>query len=70
LIPKIKEILPGGIRIIDSGEAVARQTQNVLREKVGLAENRSGSIDFYTNGDTKVLSDILENRYHVVKKDF
>lgn len=31
LIPQIKKILPEHIQIIDSGEAVARQTQNVLR---------------------------------------
>src|SRR3970282_2916122 len=39
LIPKIKEILPAHIRIIDSGEAVAKHTRNVLQEKVGFASN-------------------------------
>ena len=32
LIPQLKKILPPNIQIIDSGEAVARQTQNVLKE--------------------------------------
>ena len=36
LIPQIKQILPSRIQIIDSGEAVARQTQKVLKEKIGL----------------------------------
>jgi glutamate racemase len=69
LIPKIKEILPDGIRIIDSGEAVARQTQNVLRDKVGLADEKSET-SFYTNSNPKVLSDILGNRHKVMQKDF
>lgn len=70
LIPKIEQILPAGIQIIDSGEAVARQTQNVLRESVGLADEKAGRATFYTNADVNVLSDILENRYQVIQKDF
>jgi len=70
LIPHIRKILPESIRIIDSGEAVARQTQHVLREKVGLAEQRTGKTQFYTNADPKVLSDILQNRYNVTVSDF
>ncbi|KIA96079.1 glutamate racemase [Flavobacterium sp. KMS] len=70
LIPQIKKILPEHIHIIDSGEAVAKQTQNILREKTGF---NNGSVDepiFYTNGNPKVLLDILENKYKVEKKNF
>ncbi|KFF19845.1 glutamate racemase [Flavobacterium hydatis] len=70
LIPQIKKILPEHIQIIDSGEAVAKQTQNVLREKIGF---NNGPIDdpiFYTNGNPKVLSDILENKYKIEEKIF
>lgn len=70
LIPKIKEIIPEHIRIIDSGEAVARQTQHILREKVGLASDRKGRAAFYTNSDEKVLSSLLNNEYQVIKKHF
>ncbi|CAM3462300.1 Glutamate racemase [Flavobacterium longum] len=70
LIPKIKKIIPEQVKIIDSGEAVARQTQHILREKVGLASNRKGSAVFYTNSDQKVLSSLLNNEYQVIKKDF
>ena len=70
LIPKIKEIIPEHVKIIDSGEAVARQTQHILREKVGLASHRKGKALFYTNSDQKVLSSLLNNEYQVVKKDF
>lgn len=70
LIPQIKKILPEHIQIIDSGQAVAKQTQNILREKVGFSGAKSSTPIFYTNTDPKVLNDILENKYHVEEKDF
>lgn len=70
LIPQIKKILPAHIHIIDSGEAVARQTQNVLKEKVGLSNIKNGEPLFYTNSDPKVLSEILGNKYEGIEKDF
>ena len=58
------------IKIIDSGEAVARQTQKILQEKVGEhIASKSNSV-FYTNTNPKVLSEILENKYQVIKQDF
>jgi glutamate racemase len=71
LIPQIKKILPNNIKIIDSGEAVAKQTKKVLLEKVGLREiDKKTTPLFYTNTNPKVLSDILENKYDVIRKDF
>lgn len=71
LLPQIKKILPKHIKIIDSGEAVARQTKNVLNEKVGLnSQSKEGTHLFYSNTNPKVLSDILKNKYPVIKKDF
>ena len=70
LIPQIKKIIPETIQIIDSGEAVARQTQKVLQEKIGFSLAKKNEPLFYTNTNTKVLSDILENKYEVIKKDF
>ena len=70
LIPQIKKILPAHIQIIDSGEAVARQTQKVLKEKVGLSKLKNRKPIFYTNSDPKVLSEILGNQYEVIEKDF
>lgn len=71
LIPQIKEILPPHIKIIDSGEAVARQTHKVLEEKIGLntAAGEHSTL-FYTNSDPKVLQTILGSQYTVVQKDF
>ena len=70
LIPQIEKILPSHIHIIDSGEAVAKQTQNILREKVGFNNGPVNDPIFYCNSNPKVLSDILENKYKVSEKDF
>ena len=70
LIPQIKKILPKKIHIIDSGEAVARQTQKIIEEKTGKHEDGKGNAIFYTNANTKVLSDILKTPYQVLYKDF
>ena len=68
LIPQIRKIIPDHIHIIDSGLAVARQTQNLLNE-IGFNENSSNPI-FYTNTEPTVLETILGNKYLVEKKDF
>lgn len=70
LIPQIKKILPDNIQIIDSGEAVARQTKNVLKEKVGFSSIEYKKPIFYSNANPIVLSEILGNKYEVVEKDF
>lgn len=70
LIPQIKKILPDHIQIIDSGEAVAKQVQNILKEKVGFSSNKKSESLFYTNSNPKVLSEILENKYEITAKDF
>ncbi|HEY4616966.1 MAG TPA: glutamate racemase [Flavobacterium sp.] len=70
LIPQIKKILPDHIQIIDSGRAVAKQTQSVLREEVGLSSTKENESVFYTNTNPKVLRGILENKYEVIEKDF
>ena len=70
LIPQIKKILPKHIKIIDSGEAVARQTQNILREKVGFSDAKKGEPVFFSNSDPSVLKSILKNQYNVIEKDF
>ena len=71
LIPQIKKILPKEIKIIDSGEAVARQTRSVLLEKNGLNNGKNnGKSIFYSNLDPKVLKEILNNKYAVISKDF
>lgn len=70
LIPQIKKILPEHIQIIDSGEAVAKQTQKLLREKIGFTSAEKSEPIFYTNTNPKVLTEILEYKYTVEKIDF
>jgi glutamate racemase len=70
LIPKIKQILPKTIQIIDSGEAVAKQTLTVLQNQTGISNLEKGKYEFYSNIEPKVLNDILENKYNAVKSDF
>jgi glutamate racemase len=71
LIPQIKKIIPENITIIDSGEAVARQTKKVLKEVVGMNENTHLSNNlFYTNTNPEVLKGILEAKYQIIAQDF
>jgi glutamate racemase len=70
LIPQIKKILPPHIQIIDSGEAVAKQTQMILKEKVGFSTAENSEPIFYTNTNPKVLEEILKNKHKVERKDF
>ncbi|MBA3986966.1 MAG: glutamate racemase, partial [Flavobacteriales bacterium] len=51
LIPIIKKILPPEVTIIDSGEAVARQTKRVLLKNNLLSESKNSSLKFYSNAD-------------------
>lgn len=70
LIPQIKKIVPAHIQIIDSGEAVAKQTQKILNDKVGFSSATKNTPVFYTNTNPKVLSEILEGKYLVEQIDF
>jgi glutamate racemase len=71
LIPQIKKILPNKIKIIDSGEAVAKQTKKIVTENIGLREiHKKSTQTFYSNTNPKVLAEILENNYSVIQKDF
>jgi len=60
-MPVLKDILPEHINIIDSGEAVARQTKAVL-EQHQLLSDFDGDPEhiFYTNADVEVLKDLVD----------
>ncbi len=62
LIPLLREMLPQHVRIIDSGEAVARQTKAILLER-DLLNSNSGVVkhQFYSNIDNTVLRNLLCN---------
>ena len=62
LIPQIKKILGENITIIDSGEAVAKQTKAILEKHNLLSTTTNKSRhQFYTNAETKVLKEILND---------
>lgn len=60
LIPILKKILPENIIIIDSGQAVAKQTKLVLGEfNLKNSSSQLGIHQFYSNGNEEVLLNIL-----------
>lgn len=62
LIPQIKKILGENVTIIDSGEAVAKQTKAILEKYNLLSTSTNNSRhQFYTNAETKVLKEILSD---------
>lgn len=60
LMPVLKDILPEHINIIDSGEAVARQTKTVLERNNLLSGVAEPEHIFYTNADVEVLKDLID----------
>ncbi len=69
LIPQIEKILPPHIKIIDSGEAVAKQTKKIL-ENIGFNNSAKAKNIFYTNTDATVLKKILKQDFTVIERDF
>jgi len=71
LIPHIKKIIGSEIKIIDSGEAVARQTKTIL-EKANLlnAQHTLPLHQLYSNTDISTLSLMLKNlkQEHTIKE--
>jgi glutamate racemase len=70
LIPQIKKLLPPSIQIIDSGEAVAKQTHTILENLVGLNHSKLPFHRFITNGNPRVLKEVLNRPYEVIETDF
>ncbi len=62
LIPLMRGLLPAHIQIIDSGEAVAKQTQHVLKS-LDLIETNAHNPKhlLLTNGELDVLTYFIEN---------
>lgn len=61
LTPQIKSLVGDKVSVLDSGEAIARQTKVILKQENLLNEdNKLISRFFYTNKDTIVLQNILD----------
>ena len=63
LIPQIRKIVGSKIRIIDSGEAVAKQTKAILskNELLNTTENYLAKHSININSDKSVLENLLSN---------
>jgi glutamate racemase len=63
LIPQIREIIGPDIKIIDSGEAVARQTKAILLKHNLLNSNKTGDTKhaLYINANKKALVGLLKD---------
>jgi len=61
LIPVLRELLPNHVKIIDSGEAVARQTKAILDQNGLLnSSHKIGAHQFYCNSNISTLKSILD----------
>ena len=65
LIPQLLDLLPSHVKIIDSGEAVAKQTKAILI-KLGLlnTDAMKPQLEFYTNSNPEVMSKLLGENFN------
>ncbi len=74
LVPQLKEILPSHIQILDSGKAVAKNTETTLASLDLLRKEKTKPVlQFYTNTTTDTIQYLLRDfseEISVEKKDF
>jgi glutamate racemase len=71
LMPMLVKMLPNHIKIIDSGEAVAKQTKSVLnKHQLFNTTSNTSKHQFFTNGNPEVLQSLLGNNFKVEYSDF
>ena len=71
LIPLLTEMLPKHIQIIDSGEAVAKQTKSILKQNnLTNTEASKPKFLFYSNGNPKTISKLIGKDFKVNYLDF
>lgn len=70
LIPLLKEILPPSIEILDSGKAVARQTQAILKQLDLLTQKQQPPPVFYTNKEPRILKQFVGDQFIVEYLNF
>ena len=71
LMPLLLDLLPNHVKIIDSGEAVARQTKSIL-EKYDLLNTviTKPKTKFFTNGNPEIIQSLIGNNYQVEYLNF
>ena len=70
LIPQIKKIIPKHIKIIDSGEAVAKQTKHILEINNLFNNTKDAKQTFYINNPPEVMQELIGDKFKVIYKDF
>ena len=71
LIPVLTELLPKGVKIVDSGLAVANQTKAILeKEDLLNSEFKNPSNLFYSTGSTNVLQSLIGEKYKTAPLKF
>lgn len=70
LIPQIKKIIPNHIKIIDSGEAVAKQTKHILEINNLFNTSKDVKQTFYINNPPEVMQELIGANFKVNYKDF
>ena len=71
LMPLLSDLLPNNVKIIDSGQAVAKQTKAVLEQydllntDISISKN-----EFFTNGNPEVMKSLLDRTDLVDYLDF
>ncbi|MDR0228381.1 MAG: glutamate racemase [Flavobacteriaceae bacterium] len=71
LVPMIKEIVPSYVNVIDSGEAVAKQTKKLLTDNNLLnLQTEKGEYCYYTNVEPTILKSFAPSNVSVEQIDF
>lgn len=71
LMPMLIEMLPKHIKIIDSGEAVAKQTKSVLdKHQLLNTQSTKSKHQFFTNGNPEVMQSLLGEGFKVEYLEF
>nr|AOE08911.1 glutamate racemase [uncultured bacterium] len=67
IIDEIKKIIPPKISILESSDAVAKQTKRVLKENNLIKNEGIGNTTFYCNGPIKSLNKILNYNFEIIR---
>lgn len=71
LIPLLTELLPKSVKIIDSGQAVAKQTKAILdQNNLLITKKKAPLIQFYTNRNIDVLRSFIEDKHNAEYLNF
>ncbi|WP_299097769.1 glutamate racemase [uncultured Winogradskyella sp.] len=71
LIPMLETMLPEGVKIIDSGLAVAKQTKAVLQSQDLLnLDEATPSVKLHSNSNVEVLNTLVDGNFETTFLDF